>query len=267
VLIIVMMIVTLLLVALTAALPSVYQEGQREREEELIFRGKQYARAVALFHRQFNRYPVSIKELMGTNNMRFLRQEYRDPVDPKGAWRFIHANAAGVLIDSVNQPISSNLANPNNPTAGADQNASSGVTSSGTGAGQTGFQSSFGGMGQPGLPTGLGQTTSPSSSSFFGSGNDIQGAFIVGVAPTSRAKPIRNCNKKQHYNQWEFLGLDMGMFGTQAAMTCFSFASPGVAQQPSQQTPNTPPNPVSTPNPTPSVGPASFPPDIGAPSN
>ena len=112
VLIIVMMVATLLLIALTAALPSVYQEGQREREEELIFRGTQYGKAVALFHKQFNRYPVSTKELLQTNGMRFLRQEYRDPMDPKGKWRFIHVNAAGVLLDSKNQPLGLNQTNP-----------------------------------------------------------------------------------------------------------------------------------------------------------
>ena len=58
VLIIVMMVAVLLLIAMTAVLPSVYQEGQREREEELIFRGTQYGKAVALFHKQFGRYPT-----------------------------------------------------------------------------------------------------------------------------------------------------------------------------------------------------------------
>src|SRR5215467_9840165 len=84
ILIIVMMIATMLLIALTAVLPSVYQEGQREREEETVFRGTQYGKAVALFHRQFGRYPTSIKELLQTNGMRFLRQEYTDPMDAKG---------------------------------------------------------------------------------------------------------------------------------------------------------------------------------------
>src|ERR1019366_1630848 len=108
VLIIVMMVATLLLIALTAVLPSVYQEGQREREEELIFRGTQYGKAVALFHKQFGRYPVNTKELLQTNGIRFLRQEYRDPMDPKGKWRFIHVNAAGVLLDSKVQPLGVN---------------------------------------------------------------------------------------------------------------------------------------------------------------
>src|SRR5271157_395071 len=122
VLVILMIAATLLLIALTAALPSVYQEGQREREAELIFRGTQYGRAVALFHRQFGRYPTSTKELLQTNNIRFLRKEYLDPMDPNGKWRFIHVNAAGVLLDSVNQPVG---ANPNNPNpAGIGTNSS-----------------------------------------------------------------------------------------------------------------------------------------------
>ena len=137
VLIIVMMVATLLLIALTAALPSVYQEGQREREAELIFRGTQYGRAVALFHKQFNRYPVSTKELLQTNGMRFLRQEYRDPMDPKGKWRFIHVNAAGVLLDSKNQPLANQLRQ-------SRRDRSDSSTSSMQGAGSSFGSSSFG---------------------------------------------------------------------------------------------------------------------------
>lgn len=128
VLIIVMMVATLLLIGLTATLPSVYQEGRREQEAELIFRGTQYARAVALFHKQLNRYPTSTKELLQTNGIRFLRQEYRDPLDREGKWRFIHVNAAGVLIDSKNQPLAGNCGNP----AGIGQATSTNSTFGGT---------------------------------------------------------------------------------------------------------------------------------------
>src|SRR5881296_3348279 len=69
----VLMMTTILLVSLTVALPSIYLEGQREREEELIFRGNEYARAIALFHRQFNRFPRTVDELLRTNGIRFLR--------------------------------------------------------------------------------------------------------------------------------------------------------------------------------------------------
>ncbi len=100
----VMMAATVLLVSLTAVLPSIYQEGQREREQELIFRGTQYARAIASFHQKFQRYPTSVEELTKlTNGWRFLRKEFADPMTPNGKWRFIHANAQGVLLDSKTQ--------------------------------------------------------------------------------------------------------------------------------------------------------------------
>src|SRR5215472_17970143 len=81
---------TVMLIALAAALPSVYHESQREKEEELIFRGNEYARAIWLFQRQFQRYPKSVDELIRTNNLRFLRHSYKDPMNPKGKWRLVH---------------------------------------------------------------------------------------------------------------------------------------------------------------------------------
>ena len=74
ILLIVMMMATLLLISLAAAVPSIYVEGQRQKEKELIFRGEQYARAIMLFHQQFKRYPTSVKELLHTNRMSFLRK-------------------------------------------------------------------------------------------------------------------------------------------------------------------------------------------------
>jgi type II secretory pathway pseudopilin PulG len=197
VLIVVMLVATLLLVALTGALPSVYQEGQRDREQELIFRGTQYARAVALFHRQFGRYPSDTKELLGTNGIRFLRKEYLDPMDSEGKWRFIHVNASGVLLDSINQPLDSNQNNPNGAGAGTNSSASS----------MLGGNSSTGASSQTGY-------TSPS----FGDPNAAQGGFIAGVAATSHRQAIKIWQKHEHYDEWEFLGIDMGIFGIQVGM-------------------------------------------------
>ncbi len=167
VLIIVMMIATMLLIALTVVMPSVYQEGQREREAELIFRGTEYGKAVALFHRQFGRYPTNVKELLQTNGMRFLRQEYPDPMDPKGKWRFIHVNAAGVLLDSKNQPMGSN--NPNPAGVGTGNSNSSGNSSSFGSSSSFGTSSSFGGTSSTG-----------DNSSFTNSSMGGQGALLVG---------------------------------------------------------------------------------------
>ena len=44
---------TIMAVFLTVALPAWTTAAKREREAELIFRGQQYARAVALFQRKY----------------------------------------------------------------------------------------------------------------------------------------------------------------------------------------------------------------------
>ena len=264
VLIIVMMVATLLLIALTAVLPSVYQEGQREREEELIFRGTQYGKAVALFHKQFGRYPVSTKELLQTNGIRFLRQEYRDPMDPKGKWRFIHVNAAGVLLDSKNQPLRANSNNPNPAGLGSGTSSNSafgGNTSFGNNSSSFGSSSSFGnnsmggssfgnssfgnsssmgGQGSSFGGTGMNSNSDSNqpgaTSSMFGNTNGVQGAFIAGVAATSRHESIRVWQKHHHYDEWEFLGIDMGIFGIQVGMPGGGGNSPGgMMQQPNTQ--------------------------------
>ena len=62
----------------TALMPAWRTMAQREKEEELIFRGRQYARAVALYQRKFgNAFPPSIDALVAG---RFLRKKYKDPI-------------------------------------------------------------------------------------------------------------------------------------------------------------------------------------------
>ena len=180
-LLIVMMLATLLLISLTAALPNVYRAGQREREEELIFRGNEYARAIMLFQRQFRRYPTSVKELLQTNGIRFLRREYRDPMTRKGKWRFINADANGVVLNSKT------IAPPKKPKPLGSMD----TTENSPKEEETKQQGS--------------EEGSQTSSSFFS--NEVKGAFIVGVASTSRKKSIRVWNGKTRYDEWEFLGL------------------------------------------------------------
>ena len=65
-------------VYLSAALPAWRQQAQRQKEEELIFRGKQYARAIMLYqdkNRMAN--PPDIDILVSQH---FLRKKWKDPV-------------------------------------------------------------------------------------------------------------------------------------------------------------------------------------------
>src|SRR5207237_224592 len=75
-----MMIAALVVIALSAAIPTIKLELRRDREEELIHRGVQYSRAIRRYFKRFGRYPVSLDDLESANNMRFLRKRYKDPV-------------------------------------------------------------------------------------------------------------------------------------------------------------------------------------------
>ena len=253
VLLIVMMMATLLLISLAAAAPSIYVEGQREKEQELIFRGEQYARAIELFHQQFKRYPTSVKELLHTNNMSFLRRPFRDPMTKSGKWRFIHATAAGMILDSKilgppgmqkNTPFGAN--SPGGPSQSA-------LPQTGQQTPQNPSQPNGIGMGSFSLP-GLGQnsaqnqpqgndsssSSSSSSSSFFGD-NKIVGAYIVGVASTSHHQSIAVFDKRTEYDEWEFLGV------------------PGAPGAPNLMGPSAIPAAGAQPGQSPSSGPASQP--------
>jgi len=235
ILLIVMMMATLLLVSLAAAAPSIYVEGQREKEKELIFRGEQYARAIMLFHQKFKRYPSSVKELLHTNDMSFLRQAYRDPMTRSGKWRFIHATANGVVLDSkILKPPGNKKNKPfgDNSNTGGSQSKSA-FSQANQPSAENGSQNGGFKMGNFSL-SGLGQNSAQnqqhSSSSFFGN-NKIKGAFIVGVASTSHQHSIGVFDKRTEYDLWEFLGIP-GAPGAPNIMG--PGAIPGVGAQPGQ---------------------------------
>ena len=200
---ILMMVLTILLISLTVALPDVYTAGQREREEELIFRGNEYARAIMLYHRQFNRFPASVDDLVKkTNGFRFLRHAYRDPMTRSGKWRFIHANANGVVLDSK-------TLTPKGPKkTEKKEEAAEGPSKEKS------------------------QTSTPSQEGMIG-------AFIVGVASTGAHKSIRVWNNHDRYDEWEFLGVTLVPTGAGGVQP----ASPSNGAQQGSQTPSMQPRP------------------------
>src|SRR5262245_23251379 len=72
----------------TTALPVWNQFAKREKEEELIFRGTQYARAIGLFQRKYaNANPPSLDVLI---DQKFLRRKYKDPMIPNGEFQLLY---------------------------------------------------------------------------------------------------------------------------------------------------------------------------------
>ena len=80
--------VTVINVVVAAALPLWSQTIKREKEEELIFRGLQYAEAIRIFQERNGRLPISLEELI-ENEPRCIRQLWKDPMNPDGQWGLI----------------------------------------------------------------------------------------------------------------------------------------------------------------------------------
>ena len=78
-------------VIMGALLPVWTHMMTREKEEELVFRGNQYVRAIGLFQRKFaNTNPPTIDLLV---EQRFLRKKYKDPIT-NDDFQPIYANQA-----------------------------------------------------------------------------------------------------------------------------------------------------------------------------
>lgn len=78
-------------------------QHRRQVEEEAIWRGNQYARAIRLYFHKTGHYPQDLEALQkGVPDLHFLRQAYKDPTNQAdGSWRFIYINAAGQIIGST----------------------------------------------------------------------------------------------------------------------------------------------------------------------
>jgi len=156
-------------VMLTVALPVWKQASQREKEEELVFRGKQYAHAIGLFQRKYaNAYPPNFDVLV---TERFLRKKYKDPI--------------------TNDDFAPILAGQN---TGNTQPGGRGATGATGGNAGPSLQPAPAGA-QPPNVGGRGGTATP--------GGPVGG--IMGVTSKSKEQSIRLYNGRSHYNEWQFV--------------------------------------------------------------
>lgn len=139
------------------ALPRTTFEAQRRKEQLLVDRGQEYVTAIRRYYRKFQRFPAKLEDLENTNNMRFLRKRYVDPMTGKADWRLIHAGPGGILLDSlVQKPGGLNGApgqNPNQPGAQQGQNfvAQNGFNTTGSDGSAPSGEAAIPGSANPGL--------------------------------------------------------------------------------------------------------------------
>jgi type II secretory pathway pseudopilin PulG len=86
----------ILAIVIMGVAPSVATIMKREREKELLFRGKQYARAIALFQKRYGRFPTELKELY-ENRPRTIRKLWKEPMCNCPDWHLIYQNSPDAL--------------------------------------------------------------------------------------------------------------------------------------------------------------------------
>jgi type II secretory pathway pseudopilin PulG len=93
-LIILMFAVFVMSLGLMIAVPVWQTQIQREKESELIFRGKQYVEAVRLFQKKKpGTFPKELEELL---EEKCLRKLFSDPVSKDGKWNIILLSSSPV---------------------------------------------------------------------------------------------------------------------------------------------------------------------------
>ena len=216
----VLFLTTLVLLGAMAAAPYVRTERRREKEEEMIWRGKQYVRGIKLYYRKTGHFPTSVDDLTKPKlgSLRFMRQAYDDPMNKAdGSWRLIYVGPSGQLIGSLKPQQSFQLpgqagtpggANPQQTAFGGSgfgqpaqgqAGTQQGTTPAGTNAAQT----------APGTPASGAVSADDAAANATPSGlvsdSPVLGGNIIGVGSKINKHSIIVYDRATNYRLFEFI--------------------------------------------------------------
>jgi len=177
-LVVLVMMITVMGITLAAALPLWSSVIRRDKEEETISRGWQYAEAIRVFQRRFGRLPNRLEELIETEP-RSIRRLWKDPLNDNGGWAVIVQLPQGgsIAIDpETGLPI-----DPLPPEGGG---------APGSGGALPGGDPRGGGIPQGGAPGG-------------GTPQPVVGP-IRGVRSLARGEAFQSLFGAESYESWEF---------------------------------------------------------------
>ncbi len=238
VLLAIFLVASLLLFAAVAA-PNVLTEGRRLREQEAIWRGNQYVRAIRLYYQKNGKYPSSLEDLTKPNaaGVHFLRKAYKEPMNKvDGSWRLIYVTGTGQLVGSVHYHTLQEMAVaaafagqlPGGAAGfasqlfgGINQNQAAGAQAGASGQpgaapGQQGATQPNQVPGAPQAGTGANGQNSPNGSqnSLFSStqpqplaavDSPVFGGSVIGVASKVKQSSIAVYQGGKTYFEWEFI--------------------------------------------------------------
>jgi hypothetical protein len=210
-----------LIVGSQVALQNMKTQGRREREEEMIWRGNQWVRAIRIYYRKKGNYPQTAKDLKeGLPGVHFLRlAAYNDPTNADtndDSWRFIYTNAGGQLIGSVRYGSLQQMAlmDQNGGKLPAVQaaalpgvSASSMALSTFSLSGANTGSNSLGTANQTSSPTTVANATSPLAQLKPTGPVDgpVLGGFLTSVAGRANRDSVKVYHGGKKYKEWEFI--------------------------------------------------------------
>lgn len=175
--------------------------AQRDREEELIFRGEEYAEAIRAYQKDHGgQVPTELKVLLkplGPGKPRYLRRLYPNPFDlENGKWGLLSpgmtvfkADAKGNLVPTDPKDLK-----PGEMPATGFPMGQPGVPGAGGIPGQPMVP---GMMGQPGMNNPMGQVLP------FKFGGE-EGQPILGVYAPQKVKAFKEYMNRKNINEWAF---------------------------------------------------------------
>jgi type II secretory pathway pseudopilin PulG len=172
----VLFMVLLITIALAIAAPKMAESIRRDKEVETVHRGMQYARAIQIYFNKYGRYPNTIDQLVKSDNQRFLRKRYLNPMTGKDDWRIIHYGEAkvppmGLFGQTVGQ---TGGITPTGATNGASATGIGGSSSPFGGSSGSGFGGSNGSpVGSSGSMYSNSSSSGSSGSAFGSSGSSF----------------------------------------------------------------------------------------------
>lgn len=203
--------IAIILIFLGAAAAEVAFSLRREREVESARRADQYVRAIRRFYLKNQHYPGAIEQLENTNNVRYLRKRYVDPLTGKPDYRLIKVGQNQTTVKGFfGEPLAGIASTGLGAAAGMQSSGVPGptTTSSGTSAGSSANSSSTGtttsASGAAGGTSGLGAASGMQSSGSTPGQLGSLGPFM-GVGSSASGNSIIVINEQTTYETWEFL--------------------------------------------------------------
>ena len=188
--------IAVLTILIAAVGPSIAAIMLRDKETELIFRGRQYARGIVLFQRRFGRLPTTMKEL-AESRPHTLRRLWKEPMCDCDNWHLIIAGTPEAVPPGPGAPTSGTFSGLGGRTPPPSGNRPPST-----------YTGIFSTTPPPGPGGGASAAPTPGFTSPFAPPNGQVIGPIIGVRSNVHKRGFQKWRELEYYDEWRFLAGD-----------------------------------------------------------